>query len=203
MLILASAEGVAGITAGATLTAALGLALVTIYTTNRRLSEERDRHIRELDHDRELADLADLRLLLDEAAIAIDRARAARDQTEIEVHLAGVQGITKQQRRKYVEDAAKEIAQTAPPLIAMNARLRVRLGADDPITLALTDAANHLQMMVIRAFPLQWLPDKDTDEVLVTQATQDGRDFEHASQTFFAAAAGSVRLTVDPLGWFS
>jgi len=189
VLVLANAEGVAGITAGATLIAALGLALVTIYTTDRRLSEERDRHIRDLDHDRELADLSDLRELLDEAAVVVDQARASRHQAEIKVHMASAQGVPRQQRREYVEEASKEIDQTAPPLIAMNARLRVRLGADDPITTALRDAADHLQMMSVRALFLQWLDEDAADDDIAARARQEGIDFEQASELFLAAAA--------------
>lgn len=189
VLVLASADGVAGITAGATLTAALGLAFVTIYTTNRRLSEERDRHMRELDHDRELADLSDLRALLDEAAVAIDQARATRRQAERMVDKASAKGSSQQQRRQYVKEVSREIEQTVRPLVAMNARLRVRLGADDPITTALDEAANHLQVMNLYSLFLQWLDDAKEDDDTAAQAKKRGSDFERASETFLAAAA--------------
>lgn len=188
MFILASADGVAGITAGATLAAALGLAFVTIYTTNRRLWAERDRHIRDLDHDRELADLSDLRALLDEAATVIDRARAARHEAEVKVRMASAQGIPEQRRRQYVDDASTEIEQTVIPLVAMNARLRVRLGADDPITTALRDAVTHLQMMSFQTMFLQWLDDDDAGDDSAERARREGENFEHASEMFFAAA---------------
>jgi hypothetical protein len=88
MLVLASAVEVAAITAGGTLVAALGLAVVTLHIANKRSSDETNRQLRNLDaeaerqraaltHARELADLADLRSLLDEAALALDRAYSA------------------------------------------------------------------------------------------------------------------------------
>jgi hypothetical protein len=189
VLVLASADGVAGITAGATLTAALGLAFVTIYTTNRRLSEERDRHIRDLDHDRELTDLSDLRALLDEAAVAIDQARAARLQAERMATRASVQGISQQQRQQYAREASKELEQTVRPLVAMNARLRVRLGADDPITTALDQAANHLQIMNLHTLFLQWIDDANQDDDALAKTKKRGSDFVQASEMFLAAAA--------------
>jgi hypothetical protein len=67
MLVFATADGVAAITAGAPIIAALIIALVTAKTTSRRQE-------RQLEHDRELVDLANLRTLLEEAALALYRA---------------------------------------------------------------------------------------------------------------------------------
>jgi hypothetical protein len=82
MLVFASAESVAGITAAATLLGATGLALVTVHTNSRRLTEEGKRQERELAaeterqaaslaHVRELADLDDLRKLLDDVTATL------------------------------------------------------------------------------------------------------------------------------------
>jgi hypothetical protein len=120
MLVLASAEGVAGITAGATLLAATGLAAVTVHT--KRL---------DLDHNRELADLADLRELLDNSAVALNDADEARIALEVSFAQHG--------RKVPPEplDAAKEAGRA---LYVLRERLHVRLGWGDPIAQSFDEA---------------------------------------------------------------
>jgi hypothetical protein len=127
MLVLASAEGVAGTTASATVVAALIIAGITARTTNRRQREA-------LNHDRELADLADLRKLLDDAAIAIDAARSARQDAEVRVRMIGMDSPPSL-REKLAREAQKVIHDGEGPLRTLTAGLRVRLGSGDPITL--------------------------------------------------------------------
>jgi hypothetical protein len=84
---------VAGITAGATLAGALGVAFVTIRTNRERLGAERERQLRDLAaeserqaaalaHDRAPTDLDDLRRLLDEATLGLERASRLRELLE-------------------------------------------------------------------------------------------------------------------------
>jgi hypothetical protein len=144
MLILASAEGVAGITAGATLLAGLGLAGVTIYTTNRRAFDEFARQERLLDHERELADLADLRKLLDEFALVLDRARTARDEMVVLAQTARHRRSTIDTDVASAAAAAKRVGQE---LLALTMRLRVRLGSENPLALASEEVTDSVQRM--------------------------------------------------------
>jgi hypothetical protein len=158
MLVIGSAEGVAGITAGATLLAALGLAGVTIYTTNRRVSAESDRQKREidertkgqkrlLDHQRELADLADLRTLLDEFALALDRARTARDEMVVLAQTARRRRSTIDTDIGRTAGAAKQVGQE---LLALTMRLRVRLGSENPLAVASEEVADAVPRMWVQ-----------------------------------------------------
>src|ERR1700759_4236267 len=158
MLVIASAEGVAGITAGATLLAGLGLAGVTIYTTNRRVSAEFDRQQREidertkdqkrlLDHQRELADLTDLCKLLDEFALALDRARTARDDMVVLAQTARHRRSTIDTDIGRTAGAAKRVGQQ---LLALTMRLRGRLGSENPLAVASEEVADAVQRMWVQ-----------------------------------------------------
>jgi hypothetical protein len=137
VLILASTEGVAGITAGATLAAALALAGITAWTTNRRqkrdLAAEAERQADALSHERELHDLADLRKLLDEAAVALDRAVPAE---VVDLRL------TPYPRQL---EAKSKMDDDASVLDVLHARLSVRLGPRHKITLVLGEATASLR----------------------------------------------------------
>jgi hypothetical protein len=161
-MVLATAEGVAAITAGATLLAAAGLAYVTIHTTKLRLGEERERQKRALAaetdrqqasllHDRELVDIADLRQLLDAGATALDQATRAQDSASHVVVLAAGE-FSGEGFDKLLAIAKEEMEAAVPPVVALGARLRVRLGPSDSITQAFTEATtalNDLQSMVM------------------------------------------------------
>jgi hypothetical protein len=138
MLVLASAEGVAGITAAATLLGAGGLALVTVYTNDRRLTDESKRHKLDLHHDREMADLKDLRTLLDEVASALDRARNARGRLESILPQPGAHSST---IKKELPDLAELIKESGLPMLALRPRVELRLGKADPIAVAVMSAS--------------------------------------------------------------
>jgi hypothetical protein len=110
---LASAEGVAAITAGATLLAGLGLALVTIYTKRQDLAL-----------DRELAGLDDLRKLLDEGGIMLNDARRAWD----------IFGLAFLASEALSSDAKKQFSDLGIRMDNYHTRLAMRLGLHDPIT---------------------------------------------------------------------
>lgn len=123
MLVLASdAIAVAGITAGGTLIAGGGLAFVTLRVARLRLK-----------HDRELADLSDLRALLDETAIALDRA--------VPVELVSPR-LTGHDRQL---EAKQRMDEDALALDALHTRLSVRLSPRHEITLALGEAIQSLR----------------------------------------------------------
>jgi hypothetical protein len=186
-LLASNPAGVAGITAGA----ALFVAFVTAWTTNRRqdqqlaaeakrqrgqLAAEADRQQRELearraeqkeqlDHDRELADLGDVRAVLDEATLALESAgaawRSARSRAEfneIDIRLEGpdVEVLVEREETdterddrlarddeklmSNIKEVITELERVSAPLAGCLARLRVRLGATHPITSAFDDA---------------------------------------------------------------
>ena len=91
------------------------------------LEAENNRHDAQLAHARELADLADLRLLLDEAASTLHEARYAKD---------GLRVAFIQHGRSLGESAPEvrtDLNKAGTELDALAARLRVRLGTTDPI----------------------------------------------------------------------
>lgn len=178
---IAAAEAVAGITAGGTLLGALGIAIVTIHTTKLRLGAEGERQRHELNHDRELVDIADLRQLLDEAATALDRAEAARLPAEDDILIVGDDG-PHEARREIAWRSAGRLRPVMPPLVALTARLRVRLGPDDPITASFVKATQGLAMMC------DGLQDPKCNSVEVVK--RYGREFIDGSTGFFAAAVG-------------
>ncbi len=164
MLILADAEGVAFITGGATVIAALFLGGLAAWAAERRLTKqiadsgtrqerelaaEAERQAATLAHDRDLADLADLRALLDEATVALDRARDSRSEALVSVReavgfessLAASSVPKREVVSKMVDDAAQKLEAAGRPLVTLVARLRVRLGSEDPISDAFNDAA--------------------------------------------------------------
>jgi hypothetical protein len=120
----------------------------------RQLTAERERQAAQLAHARELADLADLRALLDEAAGALHRADNARAEVRLGITQHGV---------KIAErgpDAIKELNASGRELDAMAARLAVRLGSIDPISRAF-HSADYQLLQISRA--LGWLEDETTD----------------------------------------
>lgn len=144
MFIVASAEAVAGITAGATLLGALGIAFVTIRTTRERLVAERERQLRDLAaeserhvtalaHGRALADLDDLRRLLDEATLGLERASRLREMLENSWQPSG---------HTVPEEIAVTVDEQVDELFALNARLMVRLGTEDPIASEFEEASD-------------------------------------------------------------
>jgi hypothetical protein len=118
----------------------------------RQLDAERERQAAQLAHARELADLADLRSLLDEAAVALyhaDTARAdVRQGTAMHGRLIG------ERRPK----ALQELNARGQALDAMAARLAIRLGAADDVARAFRGASDEL-VTISRA--LGWLEDDD------------------------------------------
>jgi hypothetical protein len=180
MLVLASAEGVAGITAGATVAAALIIAGITARTTNRRQREA-------LKHDRELADLADLRKLLDGAAVALDLARDARNDVERAFPQTGDQMRVLNDRLKERSDA----------LQVMVVRLRVRLGEQEALVTHFVTAAGAVENthMQISNFLRQ------SDMSIVRNLTKTIQtyhlEFRDASVGFSEAAIGRAGYGAD------
>lgn len=204
---LATAEGVAGITAGATLLAGLGLACVTIYTTTQRLSADADRQKRELaarsegqrrqlQHARELADLADLRKLLDEAATALSKARITTEKGTERVSLASAESVTKEIKQRFVEETSDGITESEPLLVELTARLRVRLGPNDPITATFGEASGAVRELGRLAVGLRI----GVRNAVPERADAARRTFTASERVFIEAAverAGTVAIGED------
>jgi hypothetical protein len=152
MIALATAEWVALIGAAATVISAAILAGVAAVTTNGRLrkqlkdagerqqrelradAERQQRELdartvgqkRQLDHARALADLADLRALLDEAAVVLNEAVDASHRLQV---------VAAERGSSLAHDAGNEVAEQGRRLVTLQARLQVRLGEGDPVAL--------------------------------------------------------------------
>jgi hypothetical protein len=97
----------------------------------RELDARTEGQMRQLAHARELADLADLRTLLDEAAVALNEAGEAR----IEVTVSFTEhGVTMPAAAK---DKLKDCGRALYPLLV---RLHVRLGEQNAIARSFSDA---------------------------------------------------------------
>lgn len=124
MFVIATAEVVTAFT----VVAAIVVAVITAVTTNRRQREA-------LRHDRELADLADLRALLDEAAVAMRRSRDKFDNLVKRFEELG----------KDLSDVSREeLAEAGRTMLALDARLIVRLGEEGPVTLPFETACTEM-----------------------------------------------------------
>jgi hypothetical protein len=183
VLVVASSEGVAAITAGASLLAASGLAAVTVYTTRQRLIGERERLVATLDHDRALSDIADLRQLLDEAASAVHYVNSAQSDAWVTFDLgpAAYKNLA-----KVDQETESELSEAVKPLALLTPRIRLRLGADDPITKTCRDIEVAAKMMRQAAFERR--TGLARDDPIEKAEVALGRMLE-ATDAFFAAAS--------------
>jgi hypothetical protein len=116
----------------------------------RALEAERERHIATLAHDRELADVADLRGLLDEAAAVLHRADHAAFALA-EAHAKEGPDVD--------ADRIQRLATEVYALDALEPRLVVRLGGSSDVTRAFADATtaalNTVQSVRKKADPIE------------------------------------------------
>lgn len=185
---MATTDGVAGITAGATLATALIVAVTTAVTTNarqhRQLNAEFDRQAAALAHERELADIADLRALLDEAAIAFDQAAVAQGTVARRARPLVRRDVPEERRRKLTEELTEILARHEPPLWNVTVRARVRLGERDELVRALTSGCNLLRQLQSNVAVLG-IVDPDEDE----RALRGPTDLLYERQKRFIAVA--------------
>jgi multidrug efflux pump subunit AcrB len=197
---LASTQSVALITGGATVVAAFIIGCLTALFAHMRLGRqlkssadqqqlaldaEAQRQEAALAHDRELADLEDLRKLLDEAAIAIAQARALRSSAIAGMKLAGLGSETEVE--SWVEKTANPLQHAQSSLTALSARLRVRLGGLDEITTALSSAADALGEVVSLSLSFHFV-ESDNRPSLEDQTEQASKRFLEAAESFHNAA---------------
>jgi hypothetical protein len=178
MLVLASADLVAGITAGATLLAALGLAIVTVLTK---------RH--DLENARELADLADLRVLLDQAAVALDKARQPFNKAVAIVRPRPIQYSVG--KASELVDALVSDIEDHVLLQTLAVRLAVRLGDDHPITAEFRRASQAMHLLW-RTFAEKYDP--------AEPLSAKGSDVAIAHAAFIKAGTAFLAAAVDRAG---
>jgi hypothetical protein len=172
VIVLASIEvGAVGIVVGGLAT--VGVAVITAVTTNRRQRES-------LRHDRALVDLADLRTLLDEAAIALDRAGSLREDVEAAFALSGF---------AMSDEKKLALGEQFSVLAELNARLSLRLGVEDLVSVHFEEANDALYFIVEALYPnagnsLQTV-EQSREKILEYGAKSAG----HAGAFFTAAVA--------------
>jgi hypothetical protein len=153
------------------------------------LQAEGERLAATLKHDRALADLRDLRALLDQAAVALQDGKRAREQAELAL-MVGQTG-----RLEGVPEAVTGLRHAAAAIHALHARLRVRLGGFDDTVAALGDCGNNLRAM---AMGISLVSVTETvDDKTVKEAEELGRELDRLAQGYFDAA--SRRAGVVPL----
>jgi hypothetical protein len=185
VLVLASIEvGAVGIVVGGLAT--VGVAVITAVTTNRRQRES-------LRHDRELVDLADLRTLLDEAAIALDRAGSVREDVEAAFALSGF---------AMPDEKKQALGEHFSQLAELNARLNLRLGVEDLVAVHFEEANDALYFILEALYP-----EEDASPQAVEQSRQKILEYgaKSAGHTgaFFTAAfnrAGTIQRQDDSDG---
>jgi hypothetical protein len=156
----------------------------------RELTAEAQRQEASLAHDRELADLSDLRNLLDEAAVAI--AQASRSSRSALASMAVAQLGGEQDVDEWVKGIGAQLEEAHSVLLALSARLRVRLSDLDDITMSLVDAADALQEVSSHAIAFHGI---EPEEKHTKGATSGRQSFGEATATFHRAAvrrAGTV-----------
>jgi hypothetical protein len=215
---IATAEGVAFIGGAATIIAAVILGGWAAWGAESRLkvqikdagdrlrlelAGEAERQAATLAHDRELADLADLRKLLDEATVALDRARDVRSEAgaairgaiELESRFTSLAVREQEVVAEMANETASKLEEAGRPLVTLAARLQVRLGPDDPITTSFTTAATALNEMW-RSLTLGYGPEIGRTP-LKEQIEHAEEEFTWSMQRFVLAAvkrAGTVAM---------
>lgn len=178
MLVLASIQvGALGIVVGGLAT--IGVAVITAVTTNRRQRES-------LRHERELVDLADLRALLDESAIALDKAGHVREDVEAAFASAGF---------AMPDDQKTALGEQFDRLTELNARLSLRLGVEDLIAVHFEEANDSLYFILKYLYPDEG-PSPQAEERSREQILEHGAKSAGHSGAFMTAAverAGTIR----------
>lgn len=183
--------------AALTLAGAIVVALITAVTTDKRLSRqinaERERQERDLAagaerqradlaHDRELAYLADLRNVLDEAALALNDAQDARGRVRL------AEGWRDPDRAQ----ARQETAERGRRLVGTLARVQVRLGTEDPIATGFDEACGAWWDVWHNSLPT---PDENSSELI-----ERHKRLHVASETLVASTTAFRAAAVERVG---
>jgi hypothetical protein len=130
------------------------VALLTVYTTKRRqveqLAAEKARLQLQLDHDRELRDLSELRSVLDEATVALEEtihqlhaAFTTFDATDGDADPA-VQAIVEEKRQQQYAEYMHQCSAARDRMIIAGQRIAIRMGVDEAL-----DAAYHQAISLV------------------------------------------------------
>ena len=121
-----------------------------------------------------MADLDDLRKLLDEASVALNQAEVTRDAVEEGVEMTTE--LPAPAKKRAVGKTWEPLKATLPPMVNLTARLRVRLGPNDPITVSFDKARMSIEAILEAT-------------ALYTFQTPGGRGQEHTIAKYNAADA--------------
>lgn len=188
---------------------AIIVALITAVTTDRRLARQLDaeakrqeraieaqeqrqtteleaadeRHRAALGAERDLADLADERALLDEIAVAIYRANDAVGDVALVIR-RGWSAVQEGSERAALNERGREID-------ALTARAGIRFSKDEPLLKSLNFAGAWLAAI---SAELAWLEDDDRDSWKRKRAAieEDVERWKSAIETFESDAVGRV-----------
>lgn len=166
---------------------ALAVAVIAAWTASSRqrqqLRAEGERQQRQLVHDRQLADLDDLRRVLDDAALALDRASQAHRPV-------GARVLTDPIDHEGLAESHQEIGTARETCDALLARLRVRLGQNDPVSKAFAQATDALHKIEASTIFVSNAPDAEKREwVRREHFSQADRKFREGIDAFLDAAA--------------
>jgi hypothetical protein len=164
------------------------VALIAAFTAGRRqaraLKAESGRLAQQLEHDRELADLADTRALFDEAVVALQDADEVRHRATQAVFQHG------QWTGERAPDAVQEVAVIATSLGPIRQRLAVRFGDEHDAV----RGVHAVQLALREVAHLLSLPPDHADVRESWTATQ------HAAKRFEDTRAELVRIAVRAVG---
>lgn len=158
-------------TAALTLLGALIVAVLTAWAADQRLTRQlsasAERHERELAHDREqreasrlhereLADLADLRAIVDDVIVAVRACGPALRKLVTSTMLDAMQrpqgiAIPRAERTAAADALAEPVAQVLKALAVERVRLELRLGHDDALVVAVSDASSTARALSTEA----------------------------------------------------
>jgi hypothetical protein len=185
VLVLASIEvGAVGIVVGGLAT--VGVAVITAVTTNRRQRES-------LRHDRELVDLADLRALLDEAAIALDRTGRVREDVEAAFALSGF--ALPDKKKQALDEQFSKLAE-------FNARLNLRLGVENLVAVHFEEANDAVYFILEALYPRQGTSPQTAEQSRQKILEYGAKSAGHAGAFFTAAVklAGAAQRDDESAG---
>ncbi|QEC49436.1 hypothetical protein FSW04_18910 [Baekduia soli] len=156
-----------------------------------QLEAERERHAAGLAHARELADVDDLRDLLDEAAVALHVAKyAASAARQKHTQLGASVGLKAARLIRQAWEAGRD-------LDAMAARLAVRLGPGDRLALTFAEA-NRWLLVFMRSIEMSGLDDELNRGWSRVQSLNEAfKGFDGYVRDFESVAAARVGARMD------
>jgi hypothetical protein len=157
------------------------------------LRADRRRQTAALAHDRELADVADLRAVLDEATLGIEQASDARIKASTQ--LAPVPAFAPTTMAERAKDAERKLDAARAAISPALARVKVRLGPDDEIARSFDALDGALLDMATCALLLRHAETDSERESERADLEDAGDQFRDSAAAFLAAAVKRAGTT--------